>query len=64
MNCWVTADATDHKKHNGDQVSVATGYPDLFSNRKRLRADKIVEKEFFQEKVFALALGKVGGVNS
>jgi hypothetical protein len=64
VTCWVTAGAGDHKKHNGDQVSVAAGYPDLFSNRKRLRAAKVVEKEFFQEKVFALALGKVGGVNS
>ncbi len=53
---WVTAGAGDHKKHNGDQASVAAVYPDLFSNLTCLTERLLAESRFFK-KVLLLVLG-------
>ena len=61
---WVTAGARDHKKHNGDQVSVAAVYPNLFSNLICLTKRLLAKNHFFRKSFRAYSWGIEGGIKS
>ena len=70
---WVTAGARDHKKHNGDQVSVAAVCPVLFSYEsrrnsltrvffeKKLRLSLVVESDGIELRFRRGLAGRIGG---